>query len=182
MTVMVEVQRGREPVPATGDAVKCAAGNAIEDLRDTLAGVAWRIIGDREQARDAVQDVFVAYLTAPEKFSGTSTLKTYLYRMVINRCIDLQRRSRRFRAITDLLSCEHFVAAEDRFMVKDQIRHLLSSIKPLYRVPFVLAEGDGMPYEEIALVLDIPVNTVRSRIFRCREQLRRKILSAGYPL
>ena len=154
----------------------------INAMRESLTGVAWRIIGDREQAADIVQDVLCDHFTKPEKFTGASSLKTYLYRMTINRSIDCRRRKNRFALIMELLGRERRPAVENVFEMKDMIRHMLCDIASEYKVPFVLAEGDGMSYREIAAILDVSVNTVRSRIFRCREKLRKKLQSAGYPL
>ena len=180
MTVTVDAVSRSGTVPSPGETAGLMAGTDFDGMREALVAVAWRITGDRELGLDTVQDVFLAYLRAPEKFIGSASLKTYLYRMVINRCIDARRRSDRFRLIRAMLERERRTDGDAAYDVKDTVRYLLAGIKPLYRVPFILAEGDGMSYDEIAGILEVSVNTVRSRIFRCREQLRKKLHSAGY--
>ena len=187
MTAVIDVCRRNPSEQSTGPEKSSSSaawsnGHTVESHREALVGVAWRICGDQEQARDVVQDVYCGYFTAPGKFLAASSLKTYLYRMVINRSIDIRRRNKRFSAICDRLDRECYQHPDDVFAVKDLVRHLLADINSLYKVPFVLAEGDGMSYEEIAGLLNIPLNTVRSRIFRCREKLRKKLLSTGYTL
>jgi RNA polymerase sigma-70 factor, ECF subfamily len=149
--------------------------------RGVLIGLAWRIIGDRELAEDIVQDVFLGHLEAKGSFHGASSRTTYLYRAVINRCIDTGRRRKRFSLIIDRLSQERPSPPADVSGLKDAVRRLLMNIRPEFRVPFVLAGVDGMSYAEIADILHLPMNTVRTRIHRCREVLRKKLEKMGYP-
>jgi RNA polymerase sigma-70 factor (ECF subfamily) len=144
--------------------------------RDALLRVAFRITGEIESSRDAVQDVFAQFLEKSEDFSGTSSLKTYLYRMVINRCIDMRRKRVRFGKILNAFSMLYpkgFDPAEARD-TQDFVRFLLDRLPDVYRVPLVLAEIDGMSYEEIAVTIGITASAVRTRIFRGREKLRKE--------
>lgn len=156
----------------------------LNDIRVSLLSAAFRITANKESANDIVQDVYTEHLAAPEKFSGTSSLKTYLYRIVVNRCIDLKRRENRFRKISDYLLREPRMqrGIDDVYAVKDLVRRVLADIDVKFRVPFVLAESDEMTYEEISGILRININTVRSRIYRCRKELRKKLIKLGYPL
>ncbi len=153
----------------------------LTGYRDALIGVAYRITGDRNLSQDIVQDIFLTMLESPGKYSGASGLKTYLYRITINRCIDIGRRQSRFGRILEVLNREQYAYPQDTYELKDLVRRLLINIDPQFRIPFILAEVEGMSYEEIAEIRNIPLNTVRSRIFRCREKLRRKLVKMGYP-
>ena len=62
------------------------------------------------------------------------------------------------------------------------VRMVLGKIPATFRIPLLLADVDGMSYEEIAATLEISLNTVRTRIFRCREKLRKSFKKAGYHL
>jgi len=172
----------RLPPVKTAESIQQA--NEFNDIRGSLIGAAFRITADKELANDIVQDVYAEHLMSPDKFGGTSSLKTYLYRIVVNRCIDLKRRQNRFGKIRDILLREPRMhkGFEDVYAIKDLVRRALANIEMKYRVPFVLAESDNMTYEEISGILQINVNTVRSRIFRCRKLLRKKLLTLGYPL
>lgn len=176
-------RKERQVAPVTTSASDQQA-SLFNDIRQSLFNAAYRITADKEQANDIVQDVYTDHLMSPDKFSGTSSLKTYLYRIVINRCIDLKRRQNRFRKISDFLTGEPRThrRPDDVYAIKDLVRRVLADIDEKYRVPFVLAESDDMPYEEIASVLLININTVRSRIYRCRNLLRKKLQTLGYPL
>jgi RNA polymerase sigma-70 factor, ECF subfamily len=148
--------------------------------RESLVGVAYRMMGDRDLAQDIVQDVFLSVIESPTDFRGASSLKTYLYRIVINRCIDCKRRQKRFGKIAEILNREQHVYPRDTYEIKDTVRKLLAGIPPEFRIPFILSEVDGMSYEEIADVQNVPLNTIRTRIFRCREKLQKKLSTMGW--
>lgn len=155
---------------------------SISIYRQVLLNVAFRILSDSELAEDVVHDVFLTYLQAPDNFNGASTLKTYLYRMVINRCIDVRRRRSRFSRLLENFNWENHGYPQNTYEAKDLTRRVLSDINDQFRIPLILTEVDGMSYEEIASTLNLTVNTVRTRIFRCRQKLRKKLKSLGYPL
>jgi RNA polymerase sigma-70 factor (ECF subfamily) len=148
--------------------------------RENLVGVAYRMMGDRDLAQDIVQDVFLSIIESPAGFRGASSLKTYLYRIVINRCIDCKRRQNRFGRISEILIREHRTYPQDTYEIKDSVRKLLAGVPPEFRIPFILSEVDGMSYEEIAEVQNVPLNTIRTRIFRCREKMRKKLSTMGW--
>jgi len=150
-------------------------GQALNRHQSALINVAYRITNDMETARDVVQDTYLTVLAAGDKFEGASSLKTYLYRIVINKCIDLRRRKTRWYATLEAFFREtvlfHQNTDEDMDN-RELVRLLFKEIPDAFRVPLILAEADGMSYEEIAETLGVSLNTVRTRIFRCREKLR----------
>ena len=155
---------------------------AAKEYQDSLEAVAYRITGDRETARDTVQDAYVCVLTGKTGFEGRSSLKTFLYRMVINRSIDARKRRGRWNAIQEMLGRRRYTHAHNVYELKELTRKIFSNISPEYRVPLALAEVDGMSYREIAGILQISLDAVRTRIFRCREKLKKELQRTGYPL
>jgi RNA polymerase sigma-70 factor (ECF subfamily) len=149
-----------------------------------LVGVAYRITGDIEAARDIVQDTYTSILQTPGNFNGASSIKTYLYRIVINKSIDSRRRRIRWLGILEKIV--HETAHQPQANVDEDsdkyvlLRAALDKIPDSFRIPFLLAEADGMSYEEIADLLKVAINTVRTRIYRCKEKLRKKLNKAGY--
>jgi RNA polymerase sigma-70 factor, ECF subfamily len=166
------------PAPAMPDIQGLLASPQFGAHHQSLVGVGCRLLYDYELARDVVQDAYAKALDPKTLFKGDSSIKTFLYRVVINRCIDIRRRHARWRAIQEALSFEWaFVhrSIEDRMDDQSAVQLLFSRIPDTYRAPFILAEADGMSYEEIAETLDISLNAVRTRIFRCREKLRKEL-------
>ncbi|MBN1757510.1 MAG: RNA polymerase sigma factor [Chitinispirillaceae bacterium] len=187
MTFITSNARGTKPESAntidqSGIEPDRRENTTITKFQESLVNVAVRITGDNDRARDIVQDVYLKYLESSEKFRNSSNLKTYLYRMVINRSIDLKRRRNRFAKIRELLFHERYAQPDNVYEVKDLVRRIFADIDQHFKVPFVLAEADGMSYEEIADVLQINISTVRTRIFRCRQRLRKKLSALGYPV
>jgi RNA polymerase sigma-70 factor (ECF subfamily) len=147
-------------------------------------GVAFRITNDVECAEDIVQDACVAALEKTSEFRALSSLKTYLYRIVINKSIDARRRrilwwnllETRRDELSDTLHGGRESANADML---ESVRIAIDRIPNRFTIPFLLAEVDGMSYEEIADVLQVTLNTVRTRIFRCREKLRKQLKKTG---
>ena len=141
-------------------------------------GIAYRITGDMESAKDVVQDSYVAALKPNNAFGGFSSLKTYLYRIVINKSIDAKRNwKRRLGALIALKTESSGTESNllDEMDRKELVRKLLSKVPDDFRIPLILAEVDGMSYGEISETLRISLNTVRTRIFRAREKLRKEL-------
>jgi RNA polymerase sigma-70 factor, ECF subfamily len=137
-------------------------------------------------AQDIVQETYLDFLQSGGAFKGLSALKTYFYRVVINKSIDVKRRQGRWLKIRDTLTGDDFfpgnMTADEDAEKKELVRAMLGKVPDSFRIPLLLADIDGLSYEEIAETLEISLNTVRSRIFRCREKLRKAFKKAGYPL
>jgi RNA polymerase sigma-70 factor (ECF subfamily) len=101
-------------------------------------------------------------------------MKTYLYRVVINAAIDAKKRVSRWNAIRELLGRIHRPPLHNSYEIKDLTRKLFAGIPPEFKIPLALAEVNGMSYREIAEILNVSVETVRIRIFRCRHLLKKE--------
>ncbi|OGJ92306.1 MAG: hypothetical protein A2268_06135 [Candidatus Raymondbacteria bacterium RifOxyA12_full_50_37] len=158
-------------------------GSVVRQNEDMLLRVARCITRDRESAKDALQDAVLSVLTSKGSFTGAASLKTYLYRTVVNKCIDTNRRNARWRTLLFFMRPEDLSpgavpvpeSASQGMVIKDFINRLPDKI----RIPFILAECEELPYQEISEILQVPLNTVRTRIFRAREKLRGLALKRG---
>ncbi|HXG66690.1 MAG TPA: sigma-70 family RNA polymerase sigma factor [Blastocatellia bacterium] len=152
-----------------------------------------RLLGDAEEARDAAQETFLKVYKGLASFRGDSGLKTWIYRIAINQAMNQQRWwRRRHRDETVSLdlsrgeseatlghvlpdrcaSPEQLAIAGER---ERRIMRALNEIKQEYRVALILREIEELSYEEIAETLTISIGTVKSRIARGREELRRRV-------
>ncbi|OGJ89199.1 MAG: hypothetical protein A2487_02125 [Candidatus Raymondbacteria bacterium RifOxyC12_full_50_8] len=158
-------------------------GSVVRQNEDMLLRVAQRITRDRESAKDALQDAVLSVLKSRGSFSGTVPLKTYLYRTVVNKCIDMNRRNGRWRTLIFFMHPDDLSdasgSAQESTGQGTLLKDLLNRLPDKIRVPFVLAECEELPYQEISDILKIPLNTVRTRIFRAREKLRGMALKRG---
>lgn len=146
-----------------------------------------RILGDPEEAADASQDTFVSALRKLHQFRGEAAFTTWLHRVTVNACYDSLRKKRRrpmLRLVTDededrpepaLPSPDH---AEQVILSVDVAAALLL-VPEEFRVALVMADVEDLPYEEIASVLQVPLGTVKSRVFRGRAALGRALGAAS---
>jgi RNA polymerase sigma-70 factor (ECF subfamily) len=154
--------------------------------------LAARLLGDSEEAKDLAQEVFLQVYKTIGRFEGRSSVKTWIYRIVVNQCHNRRRwwqRRRRdqMRPIEDLTSRDEARLAgtqEDNSPLQDLARRekarlvqdALNAIAFDQRTVLVLREVDGLSCEEIAQTLALPVGTVKSRLARGREALRQRLV------
>jgi RNA polymerase sigma-70 factor, ECF subfamily len=153
------------------------------------------IVENGSDAADVLQDVFVKIFRKIGQFQGESSLKTWIYRIAIHEASN-HRRSwlRRFRREPVSLDARPAESpgppsredtpyqALEKIERQAQVRRALASLAPPYRAVVVLREIDGMSYEEIAQVLGVAEGTVKSRLVRGRELLKRKLTGGcGQP-
>jgi RNA polymerase sigma-70 factor (ECF subfamily) len=155
-----------------------------------VLGLATRLLGDPEEARDLAQEVFLQVYRTLGRFEGRSSLRTWIYRIVVNQARNRQRWWRRRRR-ADLVSlddhlkhCGEIEATSevlpDRLLAsKETAVRIWAAMERLpfdQRTALVLREIDGLRYEEIAYSLDVAVGTVKSRLTRARQALREELL------
>src|SRR5262252_6497403 len=191
--------RALEHLPETRLISRLRVGDldAFEDLvahfERPVYSLCFRLLGDAEEARDAAQETFIKVYRGLGKFRAESGLKTWIYRIAINQAMNQQRWWRR-RHRDETISLE-LSRGESDFRLGDglpslavspeqeairnereqNIMRALADVKPEYRVALVLREIEELSYEEIAETLAISIGTVKSRIARGREELRRRI-------
>ncbi|WP_088553777.1 RNA polymerase sigma factor [Calderihabitans maritimus] len=153
--------------------------------------VAYRFMGNREDAVELAQEAFLRAFTAIKKFRGQSSFKTWLYHIVANVCRDELRKRQRCReypvedpaplnSLNQTIgnSFDPVKAYEDK-EGQEYIQKAITSLAPEYRMVLVMREFQGFSYEEIAAQLDCSLGTVKSRLSRARKLLRDKLLRSG---
>jgi RNA polymerase sigma-70 factor (ECF subfamily) len=152
---------------------------AYEELirrhRDRIYRIALRITGDSSDADDVTQEVVIQLWTTLSGFAGTSAFTTWLYRVVVNRSLDHQRRSRRTAPDEPGEDDLAVVAGPERSVVAGaELRAGLEAISRLpetQRVPFVLCQIEGLSYAQAAAVAKCSEATLRGRLARARTTL-----------
>jgi RNA polymerase sigma-70 factor (ECF subfamily) len=150
------------------------------------------LLGDPQEALDLSQEVFLRVFQMLPKFRGQSTLRTWIYRIVVNHASNRQRWWRRRRRsqqvpLDEQLATHGELAESRNFAQPDRVlqqREVAGLVwRALDALPFdqraviVLREIDGLSYEEIAVSLGVVVGTVKSRLARARENLRASLRS-----
>ncbi|MFJ9623150.1 RNA polymerase sigma factor [Streptomyces sp. NPDC101181] len=139
--------------------------------------LAARLLGDRTDAEDAVQDAFVSAWRKIPEFRRDASFHTWLYRIVTNRCLN-RLRSRRPSADLDSVpeqAAPDHQASPARAVESRAAAHALTKamadLSPEQRVCWVLREMQGLSYEDIAATVGISLQAVRGRVFRARRHL-----------
>jgi RNA polymerase sigma-70 factor (ECF subfamily) len=146
---------------------------AFDQHKDAVYRFAWRMAGSPVAAEDITQDVFVGLLRHPNRFDpDRGTLRAFLLGMARNLALKRWRSEHRFEPLDD-----EAVIAEpidlDRGEVGEMVGRAVQALRPLQREMVILAEYEGLTLAEIARAVDTDVGTVKSRLHRARENLRR---------
>jgi RNA polymerase sigma-70 factor (ECF subfamily) len=149
------------------------------------------MVRNPEDAREIVQDTFVRAFRSLDNFKGDSSFYTWLYRIAVNRAIDLQRRGSKFQstefdetiglgddaAVTSgsvATSEDPFLAVRNRELGR-KISEAIEGLTPDHRAVILLREIEGLSYEEISEVMDCSLGTVMSRLHYARKKLQAKL-------
>lgn len=152
-----------------------------------IYSIAMSVLKHPEDAADLTQEAFIRLFRALPQYNGESRFTTWLYRLVVNMCRDELRRRGRQVPITPPAAEEEetdqisSVADDDRWAdpeqsldsreLRDQVRRALGQLEEHYRLVLTLYYFEDMKYNDIAEILDIPLNTVKSHIRRGKERL-----------
>jgi RNA polymerase sigma-70 factor, ECF subfamily len=177
------VRRFQDGSSAAFETLVARHGNRIYNL-------CLRVLGDPDEAADASQDAFLTVLRKLNTFRGEAAFTTWLHRVAVNACYDSLRRKRR-RPMLHLVSEDPGEGPEPGPPLPDpsddvaravDVSRALQEVPEEFRVVLVMADVEDLPYEEIARVLEVPVGTVKSRVFRGRAALGRALgLEAREP-
>jgi len=158
-----------------------------------LQAIVGRFVRDTDEVADVTQEAFIKAYRALPRFRGDSQFYTWLYRIAINTAKNyLVSKSRRpANTDIDIEDAEQFSnnvkltddTTPESAMMTDQladvIKQSLTALPEDLRTALTLREFEAMSYEDIATVMNCPVGTVRSRIFRAREFLDERVLNAA---
>ncbi len=162
--------------------------SAFEELvrayQDRIYTLCRHMLGDIHDAEDAAQDSFLKAYQHLKSFVPEASLYTWLYRIAVNTCIDYRRKPFWESLFKRFAEGEEYLAeppsgapSPDRLyeskQMGDLLRQSLARLSPKLRSSIVLKEVEGLSYEEIAEVLDISMGTVKSRIARARDELKK---------
>jgi RNA polymerase sigma-70 factor (ECF subfamily) len=172
---LLESHRGGDPE---------ALGRLLAAYQHRIYAVCWRMVHNEQDARELSQDALVKVLQGVESYDGRSRLSTWIVRVTINCCLSHLRRQRLRRhggldgpaepaAPVELAPAERVQQSE----VRTALRQALLTLDPDSRAVLVLRDLQELEYDRIAEVLEVPIGTVKSRLFRARLALRSAVES-----
>ncbi len=159
----------------------------VDRHKDRGMTLAVRLLGSREEAEEAVQDAFLRAYHGLNEFRGESRFSTWFYRIVYNLCMTrVSRRHGRMEMLDeDGQSLPAETAEDGEAMILGQIdtdrtmgwvTQEIDRLPRHYQIVLSLFYFQEQTYEEIASVLDLPIGTVKTHLFRARAQLRSRLL------
>lgn len=158
-----------------------AFGQLVERYQDRLYNTMVHVVGCHEAARDVVQDAFVQAFVKLDTFQRHSAFYTWLYRIAFNMAVSHRRRQKPRVSLEQTREMTGHEPVDDNHSPEDPVQRqeraemvhaALANLTEEHREVLVLREMEGCDYERIAEILDVPIGTVRSRLFRARMQLR----------
>jgi len=183
----------RELVERAADNDHKAFQVLVERYQRKAYTVAFGILRNEDEAMDVTQDAFVKVYKALPRFKGQAAFYTWLYRIVVNLCIDKKRKASRRGEVEyeDTLShggggslvgtvlastgIESPSAAYARQELREQMAAAMATLSERHREILVLREVEGLSYEELSDVLEVPKGTVMSRLFHARKNFQQAL-------
>ena len=161
---------------------RCRAGDEggfqqlVDAYKDLVFALFARTIQDRSRADDLAQDVFLRIHRGLPYFRGEARLSPWIYRIVANVCVQERGRSRAAASLDDDRTPLRPGAPDRRFEdleLRDRLEKAIARLPANYRLLIAAHYLDGVQYEQLAEALDLPVGTVKTHLYRAKQQLRR---------
>ncbi|MGD9899650.1 MAG: RNA polymerase sigma factor [Calditrichaceae bacterium] len=172
---------------------RSALRHFVEQYQSLVINTAFHIIGNKNDAEDVAQEVFLQIYNSAATFEKKSKLSTWIYRITVNRSLNFLRDNRKFSLLRSL---DEFIEGDvkgfpdqhaplpetpDRILESKEtgqiIKNLLKSLPENQRVAWVLHQYNDLPYQEIVKIMDLSLSSVESLIFRARKNLQKKLLN-----
>ena len=150
----------------------------IEGLFKAYSGMVFRVCmryvsGDREEAEDLTQEVFLKVDRSLAGFQGGSTVSTWIYRIAVNTCLDhlrsIKRRAELSANVLDEVVVANMSSGGDRELTRIDLNRLLDQVKPEVREFLFLTQLEGMSYEEAAVVTGKKVDAIAKAVSRFKK-------------
>jgi len=192
LTAVFSSERSRDPLSERELVARCQQGDteAFEELyrqhSRSLYNVAYRMAGNAMDAEDLLQEIFILAYSKLRGFRGESSLRTWLYRLAVNRCLD-HLRSRAARQSEQSVRLEEnqsaTTAPNDRETVRLRLdlERAIGSLPSSYRAAFILYDVEGFEHREVGEILGVAEGTSKSLVHKARRELRQLLSSSAVP-
>ena len=160
----------------------------IDTYQNRVFGFVRRMVPTGEDAEDITQEVFIRAFQNFERFDARASIRTWLFRIAYNLCVDRARKSNRGLQMVSLQMSpeieEEFDVPDSRWKPDDlledaefrgRLDRAIGAMSEKLRSVLLLHDKEDLSYEEIAMALNIPIGTVKSRLFLARTQLQNSV-------
>lgn len=163
--------------------------NLLENYRGAIYNLLYKMVRNKEETEDLVQEAFMKAFKALPSFNEEYAFSTWLYKIAVNNCIDHMRKKKLQtysmnkpvqskdgeldREFPDTsMSPDKSILSDERASI---IETAIDELPENYKTAIILRHSEEKSYEEISKILNIPLGTVKARIFRAREMLKKKL-------
>jgi len=151
----------------------------VDEHRSLVFALIARVIPDRSRTEDAAQDVFLRMYRGLPYFRGESRLSTWIYRIVANVCAQEAARRPPLASLDDDRARPPAPAAADRqfsdLELRERLEKAIARLPPNQRLLVAAHYLEGIQYEDLAEALNMPMGTVKTHLYRAKQQLRRML-------
>ena len=161
----------------------------LNRYKNGIYNMIYQMVKNRDETEDLVQETFIKAFNCLDSYNDKYAFSTWLYKIGFNNCIDsLRKRKLKTYSIDTPIQLhesevhmdlkDNSKSPEQDYLFKEKKEQIQSSIDSLpekYRITILLRHKDEKSYEEISEILKIPIGTVKARIFRAREMLKKKL-------
>ena len=166
-----------------------AFAEILNRYRGSIYNLIYKMVHNREETEDLVQEAFIKAFCSLSTFNEDYAFSTWLFKIAINNCIDHFRKKKlkTFSIDTPIQSKDGTItrefsdtsfSPENPLLSKEKTKLIEDAINKLpekYRISIILRHNEDKSYEEISQILEIPLGTVKARIFRAREMLKKQL-------
>ncbi len=164
-----------------------AFGKIVDAYQARVIGFVKRMVPSGEEAEDITQEVFIRAFQGMGRFDGRSSLRTWLFRIAYNLCVDASRKRSRSTQDVSLMDADGEETMElpdsrwnpETLILDDELRAVIeraiSTMSEKLKTVLLLHDREELGYEELAGMLNIPVGTVKSRLFLARAHVQKAV-------
>jgi RNA polymerase sigma-70 factor, ECF subfamily len=168
---------------------RCAFKQLFEDYQHLVYTVSYRMSGNREEAEDITQDVFLIIFQAIKTFRGDAKLSSWIYRITVNTCLKrarrkkieqvislefLYRKERNFQPLSPDATPEHYTETVEKEKI---VQQAIQSLPERQKTALILHRYENLSYQEISKIMQTSLSAIESLLHRARENLAKKLLS-----
>ncbi|MFO7526753.1 MAG: sigma-70 family RNA polymerase sigma factor [Ignavibacteriaceae bacterium] len=151
-------------------------GELVSRHKEKVRNIVYLTLNERDSADDIAQEVFITVYRSLKNFRFESQFTTWLYRITVNKCKDHLRRKTVRRIIIPFKDNKEdpgYEISPENSNTSEIVRNAISKLPDKMRIPLLLKDIEGFSYQEIAETMQCEIGTVKSRIFRAREGLKK---------
>jgi RNA polymerase sigma-70 factor, ECF subfamily len=152
-----------------------AFADLIRGFDQSFRLLAYRLLSDRREMEDALQEAYVKAFLGLPRFRGESALSTWLYRIVYNSCLDQLRRVPKEERALHVEPSAVATDPADLVATRATLEEALAALAPIDRAAVLLVDAEGLSYDDTATIVGVPRGTIASRLSRARASLRRSL-------